>query len=301
MESEQFDRLARGAASASRRGLLHAGAGALAAAGLASLGYGPEASEARRRRRKKRLVCFEGQTLQVHNRKRFLRRGGTKGACAPVPETCPSTRPVTCGNGCCPAEYSLCCEETTSATDTHSCNPPDATCCPASQGGGSCPTEFFGIGLFPDATVCCPATKQTPRGWCAEAGGDCCTTEEGGFACPPGATCCPLPTDDSCGCDDLPGPWCAFAEDGEICCTAEEGGGSCWTDLPVCCPDNENYPATCCPEGSTCCSTDDDCGGDPGSCIGGCCDAPGQLKYSSILRRARGTRSGVERFHMAAR
>ena len=96
MESERFDRLARGAASASRRGLLHAGVGALAAAGLATLGLGAEESEARRRRRK-RFVCFEGQTLKVRNRKRFLRRGATKGPCTPVPETCSSTRPVVCG------------------------------------------------------------------------------------------------------------------------------------------------------------------------------------------------------------
>lgn len=305
MESEQFDRLVRGAAGASRRGVLRAGIGAVAATALVAIGVGPTGTDARRRRRK-RLVCLNGQTLQVGNRKRFLRRGATKGACEPPsppppPATCPANRPVTCGDGCCPTEYSLCCEETTSSTDTHSCNPPASNCCPASQGGGSCPAEFFGIGLFPTATVCCPATEQTPRGWCGEEGGDCCTTEEGGFSCPPGGECCPIPIGGSCGCEDF-GPWCAFAEAGEICCTAAGGGGSCFVDVPVCCPENDNFPATCCPEGSTCCSADEDCGG--GSCNGGCCDAVGQIKPGhpgGSAPRSRSRRSGVERFHMAAR
>lgn len=294
MESKRFDQLVQ-AASSSRRGALRIGVGALAATALAALGLSADDTEARSRRKRKRLVCFEGQTLQVRNRNRFLRRGATKGAC-----TCAADRPVVCGNGCCPTEYSLCCETTTSATDTHSCNPPDATCCPVNQGGGSCPTVIFGIDPMPMATVCCPATEQTPRGWCAEEGGDCCTTEEGGFSCPRGGTCCPLPTNGSCGCEDL-GPWCAFAEEGELCCSVEGGGGSCTTDFPVCCPENENYLATCCPEGSTCCSTDADCGGDPGSCNGGCCDAAGLQKPEFPARAARSRRSGVERFHMASR
>lgn len=288
MESQRFDRLVQNAAT-TRRGAVRTGIGALAAATLATFGLAATDADARRRRRRK-TICFQGNTLQVRRPRRYLRQGATRGACL-TPETCPTNRPVTCGNGCCPSTYSLCCETTGSPTETHSCNPPDATCCPASAGGGSCPMSILGVVFAPADTVCCPPTKFTPRGWCAEPGGDCCSTAEGGFACPPGGECCPIP-EQGCGCEGF-GPWCAFAEQDEVCCSVESGGGNCFVDFPVCCPD------TCCPAGSTCCENDDDCA-EGTDCFGGCCEATGMEKPDFPGGPNRGRHSGEERFHMPA-
>ena len=288
MESERFDQLVRETYdSASRRGVMRVGIGALAASALVTLGLRAEKAEAKQGKKKKKTVCHNGQTIRVKNRKKHLRHGDTKGPC-----TCPAGRPVTCGTGCCPAEYSLCCETVDDPILTHECAPASFTCCPVNQGGGACG------GLEP---VCCPPTAQTPEGWCAEVGADCCTTEEGGYSCPPGETCCPLPNGAELGW----GPWCANPNAGEFCCPAAQGGGVCTDDAPVCCPGTQSDPTQyCCMEGSSCCDTDADCDGGAGVCDNGCCLLLGLSSTGNAGRtranRSRGQRSGSERFHMRA-
>jgi hypothetical protein len=189
MESERFDELIRGAfAGATRRSVVRVGAGALAATALATLSHGPSDVDAKKKKKKKK-------------------------------KRCPSNRPVKCGNGCCPGNFSKCCESASEPVNSFTCNPPSFTCCTLEEGGGSC---------GPSAPKCCPPTDQDPFGTCAEDGGVCCTSEQGGGSCPEDLpTCCPL---DCC-------------EDGATCCGPD---GECPTGT-VCDFDGEEG-ACCVPE-----------------------------------------------------
>ena len=148
MESERFDALVRGTyEGTTRRGVVGVGVGALAASALGLIGLRSEV-DAKKKKKKKR---------------------------------CKGDRPVKCGKGCCPEAYSQCCDDAFQASNSFTCNPPDFTCCPLDQGGGSCPS---------DEPQCCPATTQDPYGSCAEADATCCTSEEGGGSCPADTVCC---------------------------------------------------------------------------------------------------------------
>lgn len=157
MESQQFDTLARRVVNASsRRGVVQAGVGALAAVALAAFGGGQlDEAEAK------------GNHHHRHHHKKKRKKN----------RRCPSTRPVTCGPGCCPSEFPQCCEDADEPNPDFAfeCAPSTANCCPVSQGGGFC------VGA---ESKCCPPTSQAPFGNCAEQAGTCCPSELGGFTCP---------------------------------------------------------------------------------------------------------------------
>lgn len=216
VDSNMFDTLVRQAVSGrSRRGLVRGGMAALAASILGK----PEQSSANGRQekpigRKRRLICFRGETLVVRRRARFFRQGATKGPCPDAPaETCPANLPITCGDGCCPNEFPKCCAARLGqnpgsvgrATVPSTCNPQDFNCCPVEQGGGSCG------GSSPQ---CCPPSKSQPFGVCVPTDFTCCPVALGGGACFPEApVCCPG--------DSLQGGTLKFCcRPGETCCDA---------------------------------------------------------------------------------
>ena len=123
MESERFDRLVQRAhEAASRRGVVRAGVGALAASAFVTLGLmeGAEARRQKKKGRKRRLICFQGETLVVRRRKRFLKQGATKGACPE--DVCPADAPIACGDGCCPSNFSQCCDGVQGSTAAPGCS-----------------------------------------------------------------------------------------------------------------------------------------------------------------------------------
>jgi hypothetical protein len=169
VESKRFDELVRGTFSgASRRGVMRASAGAFAATALAILGHAPNDVDAKKKKKKKKR--------------------------------CKGNRPVKCGNGCCPSNFSQCCDNASEPTNSFTCNPSDFTCCSLDDGGGSCPS------FLPQ---CCPPTIVDPFGTCALETDVCCTSEQGGGSCT----------------EDLP-TCCLFncCEEGVECCGPE---GSC--------------------------------------------------------------------------
>ena len=231
MESSKFDNLVRGAANgASRRGVVRVGIGALAASALATMGLRSEDAGAKK---KKKPVCNctssdpatcttqklgKGARNNLLNSNPCAYNGSCTAGVSGCPATCTGDRPVTCGDGCCPADFSKCCTDVENPVFTNTCNPTSYTCCPANAGGGSCP---------PDEPKCCPVTQQGPFGNCVEATDVCCTTATGGGACsaafpvcclidptdpdsgnccPTGSKCCQVDDDcdgtDVCGSDD---------------------------------------------------------------------------------------------------
>jgi hypothetical protein len=233
VESERFDDLVRGAFEhASRRRVVRVGIGALAASGLTTLGLTSGDMEAKKKGKKKK------------------KKKGTP------PTTCPANLPVTCGTGCCPNEYSLCCvgnlgsqgggglqAVALEAAGDSTCNPPSFTCCPVEQGGGSCG------GNFPK---CCPATTQRPFGLCTESDATCCPSTAGGSACP--------------------------------------------AERPKCCPggyqgQNINQYSECCLASEACCQATTDCQGAGEVCSGNCCRVPPAREPST--RSASVPRSGI--------
>ncbi|MFT4038802.1 MAG: hypothetical protein QM692_11525 [Thermomicrobiales bacterium] len=149
MDGEQFDGVVRDAVSGvGRRSLLR---GALGAFGLAGLGL---------------LVASD----DVDARKKKKRKKKKKAA------RCSSTRPITCGSGCCPSSLPVCCEngvDPNPATAFY-CNPSGVKCCPPGSGDdGTCLTT----------QTCCGATL-TSYGSCANADEVCCPATGYGSTCP---------------------------------------------------------------------------------------------------------------------
>jgi hypothetical protein len=179
MESERFDELIRGAfAGATRRGVVRVGAGALAASAVATLGRGPSEVDAKKKKKKRK------------KKKR-----------------CSGNRPVKCGNGCCPSNFSQCCENASEPVNPFTCNPSDFTCCSLEDGGGSCPSF---------ASQCCPPTILDPFGTCALETDVCCTSVQGGGFCEADfPVCCPFDPE-----DPSFGSYCCG--EGETCCLIDE-------------------------------------------------------------------------------
>jgi hypothetical protein len=177
MESERFDELIRGAfAGATRRGVVRVGAGALAASALATFGRGSSEVDARKKKKRKKK------------------------------KRCSGNRPVKCGNGCCPSNFSQCCENASEPVNPFTCNPSDFTCCSLEDGGGSCP---------PFSPQCCPPTIIDPFGTCALETDVCCTSETGSTFCPEDLPVCCLIDPE----DPFSGNCCA---EGETCCLDDE-------------------------------------------------------------------------------
>lgn len=177
VESRKFDTLVRRAyQGGSRRGVLRVGVGALAATALTAIGLQSDDAEAKKKN-KKITICENGETLRV-KKKGWQKKHptATKGAC--VEPICPAERPVECGFGCCPSEFSKCCDNVNDPVFTTTCNPTSHTCCPASVGGGSCPASN---------PVCClrdPENVETRN--CCPAGSACCSEDAD---CGIGGTC----------------------------------------------------------------------------------------------------------------
>jgi hypothetical protein len=163
MESQQFDTLDRHVVRASsRRGMVQVGVSVLAAIALAAFGGNQDDVSLAKGRHHK----------HHHKHKKNKKR-------------CPSSLPVTCGVGCCPSEFPLCCQNATQPNPdlAFDCAPSSASCCPVSQGGGYC----SGI-----ESKCCAPTTQEPFGNCTEPAGTCCSSALGGFTCPASEpVCCP--------------------------------------------------------------------------------------------------------------
>jgi hypothetical protein len=137
VDGQRFDDvLRRAVGDGSRRGLLRAGVGALAASALGLVGLGASEDAAAKKKKKKTQ-----------------------------PQTCAADRPIACGDGCCTTAYPQCCDDA-QATSGKVCAPGNATCCPLAQGGGFC---------LP-GQLCCPPTPMTPFGACCLGGNACCVT-----------------------------------------------------------------------------------------------------------------------------
>lgn len=191
MESRKFDDLARGTVTdSSRRGVLRVGFGALAASALATLGPRADDADAKKKKKKKKTICNctssdpltcstqktkKNKANDILNSNPCAYSGSCQAGLSGCPAQCAADRPVVCGEGCCPAEFSKCCDDVENPLFTKTCNPTSFTCCPASAGGGSCDPEF---------PQCCPLTTQDPEfGHCTEATSICCTSETGGNSC----------------------------------------------------------------------------------------------------------------------
>lgn len=192
MDGETFDALIRRATDgATRRGVVQFGLGALLSGSVVLSGVGLDDAEARNKKRKKRK-----------KQKR-----------------CKGNRPVKCGNGCCPSNFSQCCENATEPVNPFTCNPSDFTCCTLDDGGGSCP---------PESPQCCPPTFLDPFGTCAGPTDVCCTSEEGSGACPEDLPVCCLIDPE----DPFSGNCCP--EDSS-CCQIDDDCGTGEVCLDFCC------------------------------------------------------------------
>ncbi len=236
MESERFDRLTQGAFErASRRGVMRAGAGALAAAALISLGLRADDAEAKKR---KKPVCLNGQTKNVRNRKRFLKKNPTavSGACTAPAQRCTTAAPVSCdpnGNWCCPSTLPTCCPDASDAG--FACNPANHVCCGTD-----------GVACAPTGEQCCAGggrQAEFPESYCAPTGHLCCPFESEIGACSTGDFCCP-----PIGGTDAEGGCCpAFEIEGEAFT-----GGCCNPEVMDPCPEgwvcstSDEFAAGCC-------------------------------------------------------
>lgn len=272
MESERFDALIRHLGDeGSRRGVLRAGVGVLVATALGPLGLSAsDDAEAKKRRARQRAEKQRARKRKSRQEKK-AKQGppgppgppGGQGPSGPPgppgppqpPVTCTANRPVTCGDGCCPNNFSVCCDTNWSTSPSgKGCNPNGYTCCDlATQGGDSCGGDY---------PKCCPVTDQSPFTNCAPATAVCCDSDHGGYWCPTNSDCCPPAKGYTYG-------DCAYAAFGEHCC-GPNSGGLCDVDED-CCPtaltNDDNFG--CCPTGAGCCNVAADCGG--GSCQYGCC------------------------------
>jgi hypothetical protein len=194
VESERFDELIRGAFSgATRRGVVRVAAGALAASALATFGRSLSEVDAKKKKKRKKK------------------------------KRCSGNRPVKCGNGCCPNNFSQCCENASEPVNPFTCNPTDFTCCSLEDGGGSCP---------PFSPQCCPPTILDPFGTCALETDVCCTSETGSTFCPEDLPVCCLIDPE----DPFSGNCCA---EGETCCLDDEDceGTDICADFNCCVPE----------------------------------------------------------------
>ena len=167
MESEEFDRIVkalearRAVGKGSRRNLVRASLGAVAAAVFSQCGLRDVEGKKKRKKRRKKLSPP-----------------------APV-EMCTGERPIACGPGCCSHLLPLCCPDIY-AVDGLACFPRNLKCCTLTEGGGAC---------LP-GQKCCPPTLESyySSGTCNEPDSTCCPSgTSGGFssACPSGTACCP--------------------------------------------------------------------------------------------------------------
>jgi hypothetical protein len=187
MDREMFDALARRLALVpSRRGVLRAGAGALVALTLPALARDRHPTAVAARKKKKKTVCHNGQTISVKKKavKGHLAHGDTAGPCpAARPFTCPTGFESCGGERCCPPSAPTCCDPTTQDPEG-SCAPPEQVCCESDEGGGSCPEDFpqccliaLGEGCCLDEQDCCNTSEDcTAPQVCDDFG--CCVDEE---------------------------------------------------------------------------------------------------------------------------
>jgi hypothetical protein len=218
---------------------MRAGAGALAAAALASLGLRADDAEAKK---KKKPVCLNGQTKKVRNRKRFLKKNptATVGACVTPAQQCTTASPVSCdpnGNWCCPSTLPTCCPDASIAG--FACNPANHVCCGT------------------DGAACAPTGEQ-----CCQGGGPR-SFQPGSYCAPTGLLCCPFESEvGACAAGDFCCPPIAGTDAEGGCCPAFEivnGNGSEAFTGGCCNPDDEES----CPEGWRCSTS--------GDVISGCC------------------------------
>lgn len=191
MESDKFDALVRGAfARRTRRGVMRVGIGAVAATALATFELQADADAKKKKKKKKRR--------------------------------CRGNRPVKCGKGCCPTNFSQCCEDASEPTNFFTCNPVDFTCCSVDDGGGSCP---------PFLPQCCPPTILDPFGTCALESEICCPSEVGGACSEEFPVCCLIDPE-----DPFSGNCCA---EGETCCLDDDDcqGTDVCADFFCCVPE----------------------------------------------------------------
>ncbi|MBW3634020.1 MAG: hypothetical protein KY456_13435, partial [Chloroflexi bacterium] len=206
MESNKFDALARRAVGddSSRRGVLRAGIGALAASALAVVGLSTaddaaandnakkrrkrqhQRDQATRRRHRKIVICYNGETLEVLKNKVNQKFPNVQ----PGPCVCVGQTPITCGLGCCPVEFPACCPNGSfgnqpGESSGSTCAPVSTGCCPVGAGQGFCDAPN---------NQCCPPTNQNTRGYCAPPDAACCSTRTGGGFCPAPFNQCFHPT-----------------------------------------------------------------------------------------------------------
>src|SRR5690348_10191215 len=115
MESEKFDALVRNVQdAASRRGVLRAGIGAVVLSVLTRF----DQAEA-----KKHMSEAMRRHLAVAKKKHNHKKKKKK-----KPVQCTGSTPVTCGTGCCVAEFPTCCPD--AFTHDSVCVPSGFQCCP---------------------------------------------------------------------------------------------------------------------------------------------------------------------------
>jgi hypothetical protein len=278
MESDQFDALIqRLHADGSRRGVVRAGIAALFGSAVAALGFAAsttvEARNTHRARKRKRAKAHKKAKAQKKKKQQSIPGppgpagpggpggpAGPRGPEGPVgpqepPKTCTGARPVTCGEGCCPANLPLCCDS--------DFDPSGKSCNSTGDGWHCCPQG--GIACGGVAPQCCPKTRGFPFGVCTSATSTCCTDDGGGACSSDFPKCCP-PT------DQRRGGTCAFADG--TCCDSDHGGSNCPADTE-CCPSPASGPDNqrCCPNVAQCCVTNSDCV-QPETCQDGCCAPP---------------------------
>ena len=172
VDGERFDALIRRLCSdASRRGVLRAGAIALAAAVAAVDLTAISDAEAKRKKKKKKktVLCLNGQTIRVSKKRKnaLLRQGATLGVCSTSTTT--TLAPSTTTRGPCttttraplpPGDFLDRCGIGYKVCDSSSlgCCVAGHECCPPNTGIDGC----CGIGY-----KCCPPRDSCSAGYCA--------------------------------------------------------------------------------------------------------------------------------------
>lgn len=265
MDIKHFDDVVRGIPEeTSRRGVLGAGFGALAAMTLAAFGFS-SGDRAEAKKKKRRLkVCLGGETIEIRrSRKEFyLSIGATPGRCnpnSPPPNSPPPNFPPPPPG--CPA-----CNECEECVESQ-CQPKSAG---SSCGDGKVCLD--GVCSCPGENTACQELCCTECQICDEAD-FLCVMEPGSDsnACADGACCggaC-CPTSCQCGLSgaagqiaplvaeffDLPNPFCVAAGSGPFC--------------------GQGFPA--CPSGLTCQSIST-----PAGIVGVCADLCPGVSYPSL-------------------
>src|SRR5215213_5063989 len=265
MESECFDDLVRAlSGDASRRGVVRAGLGALAAAALAALGLtsADEVAAKRGRRAKARASAQKDQGARKHPKK----RKGHQGHHGHDDHTGPKAPPPNCTPGLagCPPD------DPGEAQDPEVPLSPEGVACQEDgecASGLCCLDPWDGLGVCTAAgfqrcdgnfDVCCgPGTECCETSCCRE-GIHCCWSEDpfcvgpdrqccGNGTCPIDKECCLVAGNsmDCCGQGEVCTEDCGCIAKGDTCCG--EGSRACPAGK-VCAGE-----CGCCPEGTSCC------------------------------------------------